>query len=181
VVEQLLVAQIDYFKANVALVQDAQSNAGISTLQLDFNLYRQDNRFVSLLLIEDTYFSGAVHPGRKHYALNYSLSESRFYELADLFLPNSPYIYALSQYAVEELAYNFGEENLFLNGASAIPENYSRWNITPNGLLITFEEYQVTDYAAGSPQILVPYSVLELFIDPAGPLGNYLIDQPFDF
>jgi hypothetical protein len=180
-VEQLLVTQVEYFKANVIIQQDTQTQAGLSTYSIDFNLYRQDSRFVSLLFIEEIYYFGAAHPGRQHYPLNYSLTEARFYELADLFLPGSPYIYTLAETARQELIYSLGADAIFESGLLAVPENYARWNITPNGLLITFGEYQVTAYANGAPQVLIPYSVLEPYIDPDGPLAFYLTDSPSDF
>ncbi|MFO7584726.1 MAG: DUF3298 domain-containing protein, partial [Anaerolineales bacterium] len=49
----------------------------------------------------------------------------------------------------------------FSGGAEPLPENYRNWNLTYEGLLITFDEYQVAPYAAGMQQVLVPFDVLE--------------------
>ena len=53
-------------------------------------------------------------------------------------------------------------------------ENYRSWNITPKGLQITFDDYQVTPHAAGPQQVLVPYATLKALIDPAGPLAEFI-------
>jgi hypothetical protein len=50
------------------------------------------------------------------------------------------------------------------------PENYRNWNIATDGLMITFDEYQVAAYAAGPQTVVVPYSELQAVIDPASPL-----------
>ena len=42
----------------------------------------------------------------------------------------------------------------------------------PDGLLITFEMYQVAPGASGPMQVLVPYEHLQTVIDPQGPLAG---------
>jgi hypothetical protein len=52
-------------------------------------------------------------------------------------------------------------------------ENYRNWNITPDGLMITFDEYQVAPYAAGPQTVTVPYSELRGLINPEGVLKQF--------
>jgi len=59
-------------------------------------------------------------------------------------------------------------------GALPAPENYQRWNITPDGLLISFDEYTVAPYAAVPQAVLVSYEVLKQLIDPGGLLAPFL-------
>ena len=42
-----------------------------------------------------------------------------------------------------------------------------------NGLLITFDEYQVAPYAAGPQIITVPYFELQILINQKGPLAAF--------
>ncbi len=59
-------------------------------------------------------------------------------------------------------------------GATAAVQNYRNWNITPNGLMITFDEYQVAPYAAGPQTVVIPYKALGQILEPDGPLASLL-------
>jgi hypothetical protein len=118
------------------------------------------------------YSDGAAHPGSYSITINDDLGQGKELALADLFLPNADYLGAISNYCVAELSKQDFFEGPFAEGAQPKPENYSRWNITSDGLLITFDAYQVAPYAAGPQQVLVPYSQLAGIISPAGALGK---------
>ncbi len=94
------------------------------------------------------------------------------FALADLFLPNINYLEAISQYCIAELSKQPFFDSSFSSGAQPTLENYRNWNITPDGLMITFDEYQVAPYAAGPQKVVVPYSALQALINPQGPLGR---------
>ena len=59
-------------------------------------------------------------------------------------------------------------------GADPLPDNYRTWNIAVDGLVITFDAYQVAAYAAGPQIVTIPYMELQAIIDPSGPLEVYL-------
>ncbi len=106
------------------------------------------------------YSDGAAHPGSYSITLNYDLDQGKELALANLFLPNADYLGSISNYCIAELGKQPFFEGPFADGAQPTPENYSRWNITPDGLMITFDNGQVGPYAAGPQQVLVPYSAL---------------------
>ena len=118
------------------------------------------------------YSDGAAHPGLYSITLNYDLGQGRELDLADLFLPNSAYLETIANYCVAELSKQPGFEDPFTDGAEPRPENYRNWNITLDGLLITFDMYQVAPGASGPIQVLVPYEQLQKVIDPQGPLAG---------
>lgn len=120
------------------------------------------------------YSDGAAHPGSYSITLNYDLGQGRELALSDLFLPNSNYLEAIANYCKSELSKQPFYDGAFTQGADPTPENYRRWNITPGGLLITFDEYQVAPYAAGPQQVTVPYAALKDLIDPQGPLSGFV-------
>jgi hypothetical protein len=120
------------------------------------------------------YSDGAAHPGSYSITLNYDLNQGRELALADLFLPNTDYLGTISRYCIAELGKQPFFEGPFAEGAQPTPENYSRWNITPDGLMITFDNGQVGPYAAGPQQVVVPYTELKALIDPAGALGPFV-------
>ena len=45
-------------------------------------------------------------------------------------------------------------------GTQPSTTNFNAFNLTPRGVLVTFDEYQVGCYAEGPSEILVPYSEL---------------------
>jgi hypothetical protein len=92
--------------------------------------------------------------------------------LADLFTPNSNYLKVISDYAIKELK-KLDTVSAVELGAGPKIDNYHSWNITPTGLKITFDPYQVGPYAAGAHEVVVPYSVLKPIIRQDGLLAQF--------
>ncbi|MBZ0290351.1 MAG: DUF3298 and DUF4163 domain-containing protein [Anaerolineae bacterium] len=115
------------------------------------------------------YTAGAAHPNSYSRTLNYDLSSGTVLVLDDLFKTDAPYLEALSAYSVRALT----EKGtlIFPDGAEPTDENYKNWNMTPDGLLITFDDYQVAPHVAGPQQVVIPYLDLTDLIDPDGVLG----------
>jgi len=94
-----------------------------------------------------------------------------------LFQPNSGYLKIISAYCVTALTKQLGDDvdaNWLKEGAAPKAENYDSWNITPDGLQITFDAYQVAAYALGPQEIIVPYSALKAVIKPDGALAAFV-------
>ncbi len=145
-----------------------------STLNVSYSLISQYDEIWSLKLDFSFYSDGAAHPGLYSITMNYDLGQARELALSDLFLPNSNYLEAISQYCITELSKQLFFEGSFQDGAAPTAENYHNWNITPDGLLITFDEYQVAPYAAGPQQVTVPFSELRSVINSQGSLGGFI-------
>jgi hypothetical protein len=143
-----------------------------SSLDATYTLISQIGDLWSLKFDFKSYSDGAAHPGLYSITLNYDLGQGRELALGDLFLPNSSYLDAIANYCVTELSKQPGFDGPFTEGAKPTPENYDNWNITPNGLMITFDMYQVAPGASGPIQVLVPYNQLQAVIDPNGPLAG---------
>jgi hypothetical protein len=143
-----------------------------SSLDETYTLVSQIGDLWSLKFDFRFYSDGAAHPGLYSITLNYDLAQGRELALGDMFLPNSSYLEAIANYCVTELSKQPGFEDPFTEGARPTPENYRNWNITPEGLLITFDMYQVAPGASGPIQVLVPYEQLQSAIDPQGPLAG---------
>jgi hypothetical protein len=142
-----------------------------SFIQLTYEVFIADNDLISIRFHVTFYGAGAAHPGSYSVPLNYDLGTARVLELADLFQPDSPYLEVLSVYAFDTLTQ--ADMLFFPEGVEPRPENYRSWNITQDGLLLTFDEYQVAPYAAGPQQVVVPYSALTRIINPDGVLASF--------
>jgi hypothetical protein len=167
----LVTKEVDTFRQSFLQNTAPTVNNG-SSLDVNYKLVRQIDDLWSFKFDFSFYSDGAAHPGLYSITLNYDLGHGQELALGDLFLPNSSYLEVISAYCSAELSKQPFFEGPFADGAQPTPENYRNWNITPDGLLITFDEYQVAPYAAGPQMVTVPYSALRSILNPQGPLGK---------
>jgi hypothetical protein len=173
-VAQVVQKEVDAFKKSLEDMPAAPISAG-SYFAIHHVLVSPPGNLFSLQFKVETYSDGAAHPYDYTLAFNYDLEQGRAVELAELFKPGADYLQALSEYCADGL--NKKTELapvLFTEGLSPTPENYRNWNITAEGLMVTFNAYQVTPYAAGPQVVVIPYAVLKDIIDPQGPLGDFV-------
>lgn len=140
-----------------------------SYMDVGYQFFTPTESLLSISFGVDWYSAGAAHPNSYSRTLNYDLDSGTVLALADLFKPDTQFLEALSAYSIQVLT----EKGtlLFPDGAQPTDDNYKNWNLTPDGLLITFDDYQVAPHAAGPQQVVVPYAQLTDLIDPDGVLG----------
>jgi hypothetical protein len=167
----LVQAEIDAFRTSMDSAPNPPITGG-SFYEITYELKSPWGDLLSLKFNILGYFDGAAHPYHYSITFTYDLSAGRRLELADLFLPGADYLGALSGECVTELS---GRDIGFdVLGADPTPENYQRWNVTVDGLLITFDAYQVAPYAAGPQEVLISYATLAGIIDPDGLLAAFI-------
>jgi hypothetical protein len=149
-------------------------NSTGSSLDLKYTAISQMGDLWSFKFDSLFYSDSAAHPGLNSMTLNYDLGQGRELVLSDLFLPNTNYLETISNYCVAELSKQQFFDGPFVEGAKPTPENYRNWNITPDGLMITFDTYQVGPGAAGPQQVNVPYGELTSMMNPQGPLAVFM-------
>lgn len=142
-----------------------------SDLGMDYEAFAVGDGLLSLRFSTFTYFVGAAHPSHDSEVFNYDVRAARRLELGDLFAPRANYLKALADYCIAKLAEPDGSVPA---GAAPTPENYALWNIMPDGLRITFAEYQVGPYVAGQPEVTIPYKELAPILRKGGPLEPFL-------
>jgi hypothetical protein len=164
---------INEFEASLKYAPATPVTSG-SSIDIKYELLSPPGDIYSLKFAVAGYFDGAAHP--YHYArtLNFDLEKGQEVKLSDLFLPDSPYLQTIADYCKAELATRDIAFDAFSTGADPTDENYRNWNITGNGLQITFDEYQVAPYAAGAQTVLIPYANLSAVINPEGPLTRFV-------
>lgn len=157
-----------------AMAKDSEAGPGYS-LDVSYHTTHADKNLISVLVWRYQ-FTGGAHGGSASTAFNYDLNSGRMLKLADLFQPNSGYLKAISAYCITTLTKELGDVDAewLRNGAGPKPENFKSWNITPDGLQITFDAYQVAAYAFGPQEVVVPYSALKAFIKPDGALAAFV-------
>lgn len=138
--------------------------AGVNNyLEVSYSVEWATNDVVSIQYLTSV-FSGGVHPNYFTSTLNFDLKSGKEIKLADLFEPNSNYLKTISDYSIADLKTrleDMSDDEWIATGAGADAENYTSWNLTRKGLMITFDPYQVAAYAAGMQTVIVPYRKLK--------------------
>lgn len=169
----LVNTEINTFKKNVSeLPPAAYSISPSSFLDVTYALTLQRGDLWSFKFDFSGYYAGAAHPYLYSLAVNYDIGQGRRLALNDLFLPDSNYLEVISNYCTAELSKRGIGFEAFPHGTEPTPENYRNWNITMDGLMISFDEGQVVAYAAGPQMVVVPYSTLQTVTNPQGPLAG---------
>lgn len=168
---QLVAHEVDVYRQGFRQLPITPLSNG-SWLDAKYTLVSQVGDLWSFKFDFSFYADTAAHPGLNSITVNYDLAHGRELTLSDLFLPNSNYLEMISNYCIAELSKQTYSDSFFLEGAKPTPENYRNWNITPDGLMITFGEYQVAPYASGPQTVIMPYHELQAVIYPEGPLAS---------
>jgi len=169
-VDGFVMYALDDFRQGAAEVAVASPGEPDSSIWITHTVTLATEDLVSVLFYVDGYVTGAAHPFHYSYALNYDLNGAQVLGLADLFRPGTDYLGVLSRYALDDLKRQGVLQ--WENGALPAPENYQRWSISPEGLLISFDEYTVAPGVAGPQSVLVPYAALSDILAPEGPLAS---------
>lgn len=143
-----------------------------NSMDVGYEVVAANKDFISALFYFSE-FTGGAHPNTTTASFTYDLNRNAVANLSDLFLPRSNYLKVISDYAIRELK-KVKTVSDAETGAAAKPENFHSWNITPAGLKITFDRYQVGAYAVGEHEVVVPYSVLKPIIKPDGLLAQFV-------
>jgi hypothetical protein len=162
---------VDQFKQDLSMASVTPIAAG-SYFSLTYALTSPPGNFLSLRFQVEGYTDGAAHPYHYTTSFNYDLEAGQELSLAQLFLPGTDYLKTLADYCSAELGKREIGFEMFSAGAEPTPENYAVWNLSTEGLVITFNEYQVAAYAAGPQEVTIPFEVLNDQLDPLGPLRS---------
>lgn len=173
-VNNLVQHEIEYFRKNVLAQMPVKPLSSGSSFNTTYVVIFQGAGIWSLKFDFSGYADGAAHPYRYSLTLNYDLEHGQKLTMGKLFPADTDYLAAISRYCIAELSKrDIGFYGGFQQGAEPTPDNYRNWNITSDGLLINFDEYQVAPSAAGPQTVTVPYSALSTFINPDGPLAMF--------
>jgi hypothetical protein len=158
---QIVQNQVDQFRSDTLANASNPPITGGSSLDVQYSIIGQRADVWSIKFDISFYADGAAHPGHSSMTLNYDLASGREIPLNELFLSSSNYLQVISDACKAELTVRDIAFDMFSAGADPLPENYQRWNISDEGLIITFDEYQVAPYAAGPQIVVIPFPVLQ--------------------
>lgn len=148
-----------------SLEGDTQAAAGLdrSTLSASFEVLLHSSDLVSIRFSVFHYGIGAAHPNHFTRTLNFQADAGTPLELPLVFSDINVGLSLLSRFSTTALGLEGGD---WADGAAPRPENFERFNLHLDGMLITLGEYQVGPYTAGESVIRVPWSFLISAIRP---------------
>lgn len=182
------------FKSVYADAPRAREGGGDS-LDANYDTVLLTDDFVSVRF--NTYaLVGGGRDLRRHLVINFDLKAGRVVEFGELFAPGSAPLEAVASYCAAELKRRDAEararererlrqlgtlnaaapaapaDDLIEGGAAPEAENYRAWNVTAEGLLVSFAPCQVDACSEGEKEVLVPYSALAAILNPDGPAAR---------
>ncbi len=143
----------------------------LSTFTVDYELAALESGIVSVQLIITQYIALSVHPFTISHAINYDAQSGELLTLRDLFDPEADYLSPILSAVDDEL------ESRDLGYQAGIAEDVmgerENWNLTPEGLRLNFDAYEVGPYAAGPQAVIIPWEDLAEVLNPQGPAGLF--------
>jgi hypothetical protein len=122
------------------------------------------NDFLSVTLTEYSYSEGAAHPMTILRAFTFNTKTGDHYELRPLFKKGSDFQSRINELIKNDLAQR--DNRYFLEPFTGIDEN-QEFYLKDNSLIIYYQTYRYTAYAAGILEFAIPFSQLSdiLIID----------------
>ncbi len=146
-------------------------------LQVSYDLPLVDQNQLSVRFWATTYGRGAAHPVDYFFVFNFDLNSGKELRLTDLFSEPKKALSVISAYCRKVVTEGICREGgwagkqsfedclsnapLWEQGIEPTVENYKAWNITRDGLVISFEPCQLTGCASGEFYVVVPYSEMQ--------------------
>lgn len=140
------------------------------TLDATFQIAFNSNNLLSLM-IDFRSFTGGAHSNNFTKVVNLELLPVKELKLYTVFSDKDSALKIISEYCIEQhrLSHqdykSLDESFSFDSGLEPVDENFKKFNITKEGLLFSFDEYQIGCYAEGRTQILVPYEIFTNYLN----------------
>jgi hypothetical protein len=130
-----------------------------SDLAGSFQVTLDTTELVSIRFPVYRYGAGAAHPNHYTRCLSFQSAPGIQLGLGHLFRDLREALPVIAAFCADALG-EMAKDEVWRTGVEPIAENFDIFNLTTEGLLITFSEYQVGPYIAGEPTVVVPWGIL---------------------
>lgn len=134
-----------------------------SSIYISYTVFQESSSIISVLFEISEYIVGMAHPSNYSMSIAYDLQKHKDLTLAELFKPGSPWLQRISTKAIHDLTAQFKEDAGALwidEGAGPQEENFKKFALSSDELIIFFDPYQVAPYAAGMQKVTIPLKEL---------------------
>lgn len=154
------------FKSDAA-DNDGDSAAGPYTLDISFELARNDDHVFAVIFTESTYEGGA-HPNTNFRTMNFLTPDGWQVYLPEIFTQAG--LKTISQLAIADLDKQLAgpdamsDKDWIARGAGADWDNFADFVLLPDALDIQYAPYNVAAYAAGPQETKIPLTSLKPYM-----------------
>jgi hypothetical protein len=153
----------------------AEMAAATSFMWIGYDVPLLTPDLVCIRFTVDYYMAGAAHPNHYFRVINYDLETKKEIKLSDLFKNSNK---AINVFAIAtKKSLSKPDFPIFEEGMLPKKENFANWNLTPEGLRLSFDPYQVAPYAAGAQEVLVPYHDIRDLVNTDTTAGKFVINN----
>jgi hypothetical protein len=171
--KQIVVSEMDGFRNGFQDWKIPPEMAGYqSFMWIGYDVPLLTENLVSIRFSVDYYMAGAAHPNHYFKVLNYDLQNDRKIYFSGMFNDPSAALDRFSSLCKANL--DKPEFPLFPEGLEPKLENFENWNLTENGLRLSFYPSQVAPYAAGPQEVLISYTEIRPLINPDSAVGAFI-------
>lgn len=163
-----------YVKKDLSHIQTLPDMVRQNNLHVDYDvdvIKPGTQTIVSVRLAIEGMQAGRAHPYHYHKVVNFNLTTGKVLTLNDLFKPHSSYLNFLAKQASQKLNEKLEDKWMIDQGTAPRDKNFQLWNLQGDGILLTFDEYQVAPYSAGAQEVEVPYELLKTFLANNSPMA----------
>lgn len=129
-----------------------------------FEIVRFDDDLLSINYRNSSFGAGAAHPNSYTTTYNFVLGPVRRLSVTDLFSPTIDHLAWLSKFCTDKLLtsrISDSEHKWVVEGTSPEENHFRSIAIDSDGLIVTFDAYQVDCYAAGPQLVHIPASEIQ--------------------
>ncbi|MFC1647422.1 DUF3298 and DUF4163 domain-containing protein [Patescibacteria group bacterium] len=160
----MALTEINAFKdqmADLEIDEEIENEFLGSTLEANYEIYRNDEAVFSVAHEYYVYMSGAAHPYTYTTTLNWDGEKE--IEWVDIISGDQDIPLILSEMvkADENVVDDWIEE-----GAGPDAANFDNFTITPDSLVIHFDPYEIAAYAAGPQKVEITFEDLGVLLNP---------------
>jgi Protein of unknown function (DUF3298) len=134
-------------------------------------------RLISIRFVQSVFITGRLRSFVKTQSLNFDVRRGRTLKLSNVFKNGSHYLKTLSTSSYDTLLKRIDDADSTTNkqssplrlevlkkGTAPEPKNFAAWNLTPQGLMITFDPSKVAAASLGPQLVVIPYQDLKLML-----------------
>ena len=139
-------------------------------LTVRYGVTASTTQLVSVRFTISAMQAGTAHPNNYILGFTYDVIAGRSVRLKEVFRADVAPLPVIVEFVRPILAAQLKERGVvgwLDEGLALREENYSRFIVSPEGILFFFNPYQIAPYAAGEFEVLVPWDKLREIIEPA--------------
>ncbi len=178
IVESKMEALLDTFRVWMKDRETPTEMTGVgSYYEAGDSVFYASNKIISIQFYEGYYFAGAAHPNNSSFSINYDLVNNKELTLDNIL--TAGWEKKLSEICIKSLREqkNFPpgtEDDWIERGAGPEKKNFEVFNVTKEGILVTFVTYQVGSYAEGPSEVFIPYPEIKDIIKKDSMLKDFI-------